>query len=159
MTSSAPAQTEFSNSIDQIQLYDEFVSRGNVAVLKCLVVVNGVSHLMSGSNSNNSPVTSSSSSGTPFSSSSASSSTSGSTSSSFYHHYNHPNSYNQYSQLSLNVIFEWRIKNGPAASPLPPIDPIIMIRSNQTQGKCVIIINLFFHFITFFIGKVFIGYI
>lgn len=139
-SSTITAQTsESSNTINHIQLYDEFVSRGNVAVLKCLVVVNtanGVSHLMSG-NSNgggsNSVVASSSSSGT----SSSSSSTSGSTSSSssFHHHHNHPNLYRNY-HLSLNVIFEWRIKNGPAASPLPPIDPIMLIRSNQTQGKC-----------------------
>lgn len=151
-SSTITSQTELLNTIDQIQLYDEFVSRGNVAVLKCLVVVNtvnGVSHLMmmpgnSNNGGSNTPVTSSS--GT-----SSSSSTSGSTSSSsFYYHPNHPNSY-QYSQLLLNVIFEWRIKNGPAASPLPPIDPIIMIRSNQTQGKCYYQF-VFFSFSFFFIG-------
>ena len=129
-----------------IQLYDEFVSRGNVAVLKCLVS-NSIIHSTEPSSS---------------SSSSSSSSNSDNTKSTSNHH---QNSYYYYTSFmnaagnnnNNNLLFEWRIKNGPAAVVVSQQQqtsnsatssststnheqqqpPFITIWSNQTQGKWV----------------------
>ena len=143
-----------------VQLYDEFVSRGNVAVLKCLVISVATNlaaaaaavaispkNVHQGSPSSSAKMLSSA----PLYPSSAyhysrensfvSSSSSSSSSSSFFPSENSwwadgsgSGSGSSSNFLASEFSFEWRIKNGPAASAATG-ETILSLRSNQTQGK------------------------
>ena len=85
-----------------IQLYDEFVARGNVAVLKCLI---------------NMPVENDAV---------------GSAKSTYQFSQYHTGQHMEFVQQ--NFLFEWKVKNGPAASNSAR-ELITTLRSNQTQGN------------------------
>lgn len=131
-----------------VQLYDEFVSRGNVAVLKCLVITLATNLASAAA------VSSSSRSGVhqgPSSAKASFTSQQHSYPSSAYQyqrdHFASASSSSSFSglgehwwaesgnagSLASEFAFEWRIKNGPAASAATG-ETILTLRSNQTQG-------------------------
>ena len=127
-----------------LQLYDEFVSKGNVAVLKCLVLATTTTTTTS---SVSSP---SSQSGDSLSAVTGTGSLPSYPSKSYHYlqqqnqgsvpiiqssHHRQPyyGSFD-FENIANDFIFEWRIKNGPAASASTG-EIILTLRSNQTQGR------------------------
>lgn len=116
-----------------VQLYDEFVSRGNVAVLKCLIltVANSVAGPVNLANSASGKGHSASAALLYPSNAYHYHRTSGTPS---HHFASTPTADWPADSLASEFLFEWRIKNGPAASAITG-ETILTLRSNQTQGK------------------------
>lgn len=118
-----------------MQLYDEFVSRGNVAVLKCLIltVASSAAGPINLANSASGQGGHSASAALPAYPSGAYHyhRTSGTPS---HHFASTPTADWPADSLASEFLFEWRIKNGPAASAITG-ETILTLRSNQTQGK------------------------
>ena len=122
-----------SENVVFLQLYDEFVSRGNTAVLKCLLV--------------NAQILSKSTDTPPNQWSSSSTS----------YQQDNKEFYNKDSQLEYN--FEWRIKNvansagasssSSSSSSSSTYEPIIRLKSGQWEGEFFLLFFLLFSFFIF----------